>query len=100
MHKPFNSFKLVRVKDKTENLKNVGETSRLLETRVKKHLSRNSSTVHEHCQLRSHSVDFRKTKVPEAIEITLRKPSLNRDSGFELASIYDTILSPSGLFMI
>ena len=29
----------------------VGETSRLLETRVKEHLSRNSSADHEHCQL-------------------------------------------------
>ena len=111
-------------KDKTENLKKcgtvydihceqcdkdyVGETSRLLETRVKKHLFRNSSAVHEHCQLTGHSVDSCKTKVlvtesntfkrrlREGIEIKLRKPSLNRDNGFELASICDTILAPSG----
>ena len=63
----------------------MGETSRLLETRVKKHLSRNLSTVHEHCQLTSHSVDSSKTKVlvtesntvkrhmRVAIEIRLRK---------------------------
>ena len=73
----------------------VGEISRLLETRVKEHLSRNSSAVHEHCQLTGHSVDSSKTKVlvtesntfkrriREAIEIKLCKPSLNRDNGFE-----------------
>ena len=84
-----------------------GETSRFLETRVKEHLSRNSSAVHEHRKLTGHSVDSSKTKVlatenntfksriREAIEIRLRKPSLNRDNGFELASIYDTILAPS-----
>ena len=122
-HKPFNFLRsqLVHVKDKTENLKKcgaiyhihceqcdkdyVGETSRLLETRVKEHLSRNSSAVHEHCQLTDHSVDSSKTKVREnntfkrrireAIEIKLRKPFLNRDNGFELARIYDTILAPS-----
>ena len=122
VHKPVNSLRsqLVHVKDKTENLKKcgtvyhihceqcdkdyVGETSRLLETRVKEHLSRNSSAVHEHCQLTGHSVDSSKTKVlatlkrrvREAIEIKLRKPSLNRDNGFELASIYDKTLAPSG----
>ena len=125
VHKPFNSLRsqLVHVKDKTENLKKCGtiyhihceqcdedhvdETSRLLETRVKEHLSRNSSAVHEHFQLTGHSVDSSKTKVlaaesntfkrriREAIEIKLRKPSLNRDNGFELARIYDTILVPS-----
>ena len=54
-------------KDKTENLKKcgtvyhihcdqcnkqyIGETSRVLETRIKEHLSRDSSAVCEHCQL-------------------------------------------------
>ena len=37
-----------------------------------------------------------KRRIREAIEIKLCKPSLNRDNGFELASIYDTILAPSG----
>ena len=121
----FNSLRSqpVHVKDKTENLKKcgtiyhihceqcdkdyVGETSRLLETRVKEHLSRNSSAVHEHCQFTGHSMDSSKTKVlatesntfkrhiREAIEIKLRKPSLNRDNGFKLARIHDTILAPS-----
>ena len=140
VHKPVSSLRsqLVRVKDKTENLKKcgtvyhihcdhcskqyigtvyhihcdhcnkqyIGETSRVLETRIKEHLSRDSSAVHEHCQLTGHSVDSGKTKVlatesntfkrrvREAIEIRLRKPSLNRDNGFELANIYNTILGP------
>ena len=37
-----------------------------------------------------------KRRIREAIEIKLRKPSLNRDNGFKLASIYDTIFAPSG----
>ena len=35
-----------------------------------------------------------KRRIREAIEIRLRNPSLNRDNGFELARIYDTILAP------
>ena len=76
VHKPFNSLRsqLVFIKDKRGNLKKsgtvyhthceqcdkeyVGETSCLLETRVKEHLSRNSSAVHEHCQFTGHSVGF------------------------------------------
>jgi len=124
VHKPVNSLRsqLIHVKDKTENLKKcgtvyhihcnqcnkqyVGETSRVLETRIKEHLSRDSSAVHKHCQLTGHSVDSSKTKVRatesnafkrrirEAIEIRLRKPSLNRDNVFELANIFSTILGP------
>ena len=64
------------------------------------------TAVNEHCKLTGHSVDSSKIKVlatenktfkrriREAIEIKLRKPSLNRDNGSELASIYDTILAP------
>ena len=72
----------------------VGETSRLLQAGAKEHLSRNSSTIHEYCQLTGNSVDANKTKVlatekfkrrlKEVIEIRLRKPSLNRDNSFEL----------------
>ena len=62
--------------------------------------------VNEHCQMTGLSVDSSKTKVlategntfkrhtREAIEIRLPKPSLNRDNGFELANIYNTILGP------
>ena len=70
------------------------------------HQSRSSSAVHEHCRLEGHSVDPNKTKVlstevntfkrriKEAIQIKLTKPALNRDNGYELAAIYDTILTP------
>ena len=126
VHKPFNSLRsqLVHVRDKTENCKKcgtvyhihreqcdkdyVGETSRLLETRVKEHLSRNrqlfmniaSSRVIQWIPAKqkffaTESNTFKRRR-REAIEIKLRKPSLNRDNGFELASIYDTILAPSG----
>ena len=30
----------------------------------------------------------------KAIQIKLTKPALNRDNGYELAAIYDTILTP------
>ena len=124
IHKPVNSLRsqLVRVKDTTVNLKKcgtvyqihcekcnkeyVGETARSLEIRVKEHQSRSSSAIHEHCRLEGHSVDPDKTKVlltevntfkhriKEAIQIKLTKPALNRDNGYELAAIYDTILTP------
>ena len=124
IHKPVNSLRsqLVRVKDTTVNLKKcgtvyqihcekckkeyVGETARSLEIRVKEHQSRSSSAIHEHCRLEGHSVDSNKIKVlstevntfkrriKEAIQIKLTKPALNRDNGYELAAIYDTILIP------
>ena len=79
----------------------VGETSRLLETQVKEHLSRNSSAVHERCTLTGHSVDSNKTKVLATENNTFKRrireaiETLNRDNGVELARIYDTILAPS-----
>ena len=99
IHKPVNSLRsqLVRVKD---------TTARSLEIRVKEHQSRSSSAIHKHCRLEGHSVDPNKTKVlstevntfkrriKEAIQIKLTKPALNRDNGYELAAIYDTILTP------
>ena len=81
----FNSLRLqlVHAKDKTENLKKCGTvyhihcehcdeeyvdgTSRLLETRVKEHLSRNSSASHENCQLTGHSVDLKENKTSIAL---------------------------------
>ena len=124
IHKPVNSLRsqLVRVKDTTVNLKEcgtvyqihcekcnkeyVGETARSLEIRVKEHQSRSSSAIHEHCRLEGHLVEPNETKVlsteintfkrriKEAIQIKLTKPALNRDNGYELAAIYDTILTP------
>ena len=73
---------------------------------VKAISSRSSSAIHEYCCLEGHLVDPNKTKVlstevntfkrrrKEAIQIKLTKPALNRDNGYELAAIYDTILTP------
>jgi len=61
--------------------------------------------MYEHCQPTGHSLDSSKTnvlaiesntfkrRITEAIEIRLRKPSLNRDNVFELANIYDVSLA-------
>ena len=38
------------------------------------HLSRNSSAVHEHCQLTGHSVDSSKTKVLATENNTFKRP--------------------------
>jgi len=74
-------------------------------------VSRDSSAIYEHCQLTVYSQDSSKMKVlatesntfkrrmREAIEIQLRKPSLNRDNDFKLANIYNTILAPSETLM-
>ena len=60
---------------------------------------RNSLAMYEDCQITGHSLDSSKTKVlaiksntlkrhiKEVIEIRLRKPSLNRDNGFELTNL-------------
>ena len=73
---------------------------------VKSHCLIRSSAIHEHCRLEGHSVDPSKIKVlstevntfkrriKEAIQIKLTKLALKRDNGYELAAIYDTILTP------
>ena len=42
----------------------------------------------------STEVNTFKRRIKEAIQIKLTKPALNRDNGYELAAIYDTILTP------
>ena len=122
-HKPTGSLRsrLTHVKDVTNKGKKcgtvyyiqcsncnedyIGETERLLQTRLKEHQSRSSSEAfHEHLLARNHSIDIDQTvvldqeahtlkrKVKEAIEIKTRRPSLNRDSGLELSPIYNSIL--------
>ena len=116
---PFNSLRsqLVRVKDKAENLKKCGtiyhihceQCDKEYVGETHEHLSRNSQLLKKHCQLTGHSVESNKTKFLATksntfkrstrgpIEIRLRKPFyMNRDNGFELANIYETLLVPSG----
>ena len=121
-HKPFNSIRsqVMKVKDKTDMLKKcgviygiececknnyIGETARPFETRLKEHLSRDSSAIHEHCSNTGHNITARnakilasessqmKRKVKEAILIKQRRPSLNRDEGLDLPPVYTTLLT-------
>ena len=86
----------------------IGETARSLGTRVKEHLNTkkdNLSAVGEHCRDTGHSVSWdnisvlcredstQKRKIREAIEICAGGPTLNRDSGVDLAPIYKGLLS-------
>ena len=121
-HRPFNSIQsqIIHVKDKTDKMKKcgvvyyikcerckedyVGETGRSLETRLKEHTTRSSSALHEHCENTGHYIEPKNTKVltsedfhlkrrvKEAIFIKRRRPSLNRDEGLELPSVYGALL--------
>ena len=85
----------------------VGETARNLETRFKEHTTRKStnSTVKEHLEVEGHSCNIEdviilekednwyRRRVKEAIHIRRLQPTLNRDSGFELAAAYSTLFS-------
>ena len=121
-HKPTNSLRsqLTKVKDRTDPLKKcgvvyqvdcpdctedyIGETARVLSTRLDEHQKRPNSAVFEHLQTTGHNFqphdtkvlatepNLVKRKIKEAIEIKQRRPSLNRDMGYELPPIYNTIL--------
>ena len=114
---------MVRVKDKTPDLKKcgavyqldcpqcdqsyIGETERTLGTRLKEHLrhSDNPTAVREHMNKTGHSVtdqdvkvigredQWLKRKITEAVAIRKHHPSLNRDEGYKLARVYDRLLS-------
>ena len=47
----------------------------------------------DNVQLISREDQFWKRKIKEAIEIKTRKPTLNRDLGYELEPIYDDLLT-------
>ena len=121
-HKPYNTIRsqVTHVKDPTDKLKKcgviyhikcnecdhdyVGETGRQLDIRMKEHMAKTSSAIHEHCDSTGHTFNpseskvlssednFWKRKVKEAIEIKQRKPSLNRDEGLELPQVYNGLL--------
>ena len=115
-HRPINTIQsiLVHPKDKTPDaqkcglvyqvecpecpLTYIGETGRMLATRMKDHLNlRNPLTaVGEHCAHEHHTItkdsvrtlaredSWLKRKVREAIEIKIGQPAMNRDQGYEL----------------
>ena len=119
-HKPTRTLKsrLVRVKDKTADAQRsgviyqlqcedcdanyIGETARPLGKRESEHRSRSDSAVFEHTNTSDHSFgpssvldtedNSLKRKVKEAINIKQLQPSLNRDNGYSLAPIYDSVL--------
>ena len=86
----------------------VGETKRVLGERLKEHTTKtayNLSAIAEHCQKTGHEPDlenvsvlcredkFLPRKIREAIYIKkVTSPTLNRDGGRELSSIYDSLL--------
>ena len=111
-HRPINTIRsiLVHPKDKTPDaqkcglvyqvecpeclLTYIGETGRMLATRMKDHLNlRNPLTaVGEHCAHEHHTITKDSVsilaredrKVREAIEIKIGQPAMNRDQGYEL----------------
>jgi hypothetical protein len=87
----------------------IGETSRAMDVRLKEHQRTRGKTpptaVGDHIKKHDHDIDmdhvqiigreeqFWNRKIREAIEIKTQHPSLNRDSGYELAAIYDDLLA-------
>ena len=122
-HKPINTLRsiLVHPKDKTPKEQQagtvyhipckscpdtyIGETARLLATRMEEHKKNNSSAINEHFTKTGHTINWADTKIidrdsntvrrkiKEAICIRKMKPTLNRDQGLDLPPIYNTILS-------
>ena len=112
---------LVKPKDKTDKLNMcgaiyeikcptcnecyVGETARNIKTRFKEHvrLIGPLTAVGEHCQNTGHKIteenikvigresSLWKRKIREAIEIMQRQPTLNRDTGYYMPPIYNTL---------
>lgn len=84
----------------------VGETARAMSTRLKEHLNPKAtqSAVSDHCKAHGHNITkenvkiiareehFWKRKIKESIEIRTRHPTLNRDKGYDLPSIYNQLL--------
>ena len=85
----------------------IGETSCSLGLRLKEHQKTHTSlitAVGEHCKETGHKItpdnikilgqtDWLRRKIHESLEITCNKPSLNREGGYELAAIYNTVWS-------
>ena len=115
---------LVHPKDKTPNCRKcgviysvkceecskqyIGETARTLETRLKEHNRKvgNLTAIGEHLVETGHKIDkdkvtiigredkFWRRKIHESVKIREHKPPLNRDFGYQLPAIYNSLLRP------
>ena len=81
----------------------VGKSKQPLGVRFKKHTKLDRpSWVSEHCLKTGHTntkvpereLDWHRRKVKEAIHIRQRRPTMNRDQGYQLQPIYDEIFPP------
>jgi hypothetical protein len=75
-----------------------------LHKRLREHQTRTQSAVYEHKEGNNHTLDLESTsvldtelnpfkrKIKKALHIKARRPSLNKDSGVELPSVYDLIM--------
>ena len=89
----------------------IGETARRLGTRLKEHRKSVTevdlkSAVSEHSRDAQHHIDWDATriidqennllrrKIREAIHIRREHPSMNRDQGYQLASVYGAVIKP------
>ena len=64
-------------------------------TAVGEHIQHHKHNIEmDHVQIINREKHFWNRKIREAIEIKSQKPSLNRDTGYELAPIYDDLLTP------
>ena len=88
----------------------IGQTGRQLGQRIKEHKSsapsRIPSAVKEHSTEAHHTLDWDNVKildredrefphqVKEAIQIRKHSPTLNRDQGLEIPSVYNIIIRP------
>ena len=115
-HKPYNTLRsiLVHPKDTTPTEKKIGvvygehcigETARALERRLGEHQKQTTSANWEHQLKANHEIDWEgvkildkgsveiKRKIKEAIHIRCQRPTLNRDGGYDLPTIFNHLLS-------
>ena len=95
---------IYQVKCKTCSRQYIGETSRTLKIRLDEHKKSTSSAVNEHQKDTGHEIDWGNVKVigkeehwmqrkiKEAIAIRRHKPSLNRDQGWDLSPVFNSLL--------
>ena len=96
---------IYQIRCKTCNRLYIGETARTLKTRIQEHKKTTSSAINEHQANTGHIIDWEnvkiigkeeqwmKRKIKEAIAIRRDRPSLNRDQGWDLPPIFNSLLS-------